>query len=84
MCRKNDLLRWLGLLCIFASLFLMLVPFLNFDGDGLLDPSVAKDFLLFAILGICVPLSLLIKLLSIWLATPRLFLELIVPPPISR
>src|SRR5487761_2648972 len=77
MCRKNDLLRWLVLLCILVSLLMMLLPVLDFNGDGLLDSSISGDFLLFAIPGIVVPLFLLIRLSTFWLATPRLFLELI-------
>jgi hypothetical protein len=84
MCRKNDLLRWLVLMCILASLFAMFLPAPDFNGDGLLESSITGDFLLFAIPVIVVPLSLLITLSIFWLASPRLVLDLLVPPPNFR
>ncbi len=84
MSRKNKLLLFLFFVIIIFSLLTALLPTSDVDNDGYLDSLVTEGFLLVpALCAITGFLSLLRRLPSTCIPVSKLFLTLLVPPPIQ-
>jgi len=85
MCRKNNLLLVVTLVCIAIGLFASHVPFVDIESDGLFDSHVNDDLLLVpSVLTVTGLLLLLTRIFSAYFAAPEIVTALLVPPPISN
>ncbi len=76
---KRCILLFIGVCLLFA-----LTPFTDFDFDGSLDSFLTDGLLLIpAQPATVVPVPFLVSSLTAYLASPRLFSFLIVPPPVA-
>jgi hypothetical protein len=83
MCKKDNSLLLLSLICIVVSLVGTLTPFSEIENEGLLDAPGSEDFLPLLVLLTLTGLSLLLtKLPSAYFTVTQLFSPLLVPPPI--
>jgi hypothetical protein len=83
MCKKNNLLLFLTLICLVIGLLAALTPFSDIDNDGLLDSLVTEGFVLTPTLCAITGLFFLTSLPAVCLTTPRLYSFLLFSPPNS-
>jgi hypothetical protein len=81
MCKKNNLLLLLTLVCLVIGLLAALTPFSDIDNDGLLDSFVTEGLVLITVLCAGSGLFFLNRLPSTCLSAPRLYSSLLFSPP---
>ena len=83
--KQNNSLQQITLICIVVGLFFSLAPFTFVENNGLFEPSITEDFLLFPVqLTVTGLMLLLTRLCSAFFAVPQPLSSLLVPPPISN
>jgi hypothetical protein len=79
-----NLLKVCILLCTGICLLFALTPLTDFDYDGVPDSFLTDGLLLnFGLPGTVIPVIFMNQSPSAYLAPPRLFTSLVVPPPIT-
>jgi hypothetical protein len=83
MCKKNNLLLFLTLVCIVIGLLAALTPFSDIDNDGSLDSLVTEGFVLMPMLCAVTGLFFQSRFPAACLSAPRLYFSLLFSPPNS-